>query len=214
MIDGSGLRFNDDKINLSHIPAKVYYELINHVFINNSNLLYNVKFKQALFDLAAHCQIGAIKYPGTEFDNKLMPNWAKGQYFETNLNSLERHWESYVTGSFYDNENGIPHLLAVAWGFMTLAHFFAHYDEYKNCDNRTWATSNTFETIEVGDELVERVYTSLYELKVNKPGFTTFVCALNGLLDTLLIYSEHIHLIELDTTMTGFKERYNINGYG
>lgn len=113
-VDGTGKRFNKDRVTPASIPPGV------------------------LAALAAHCALGEIKYP----DDGNVPNWAKGQSYTTLLNSLERHLLAFKAGETNDADLGDHHLVAVLWNAMALLFFEQNPEFYAMFDDRPWKGTN------------------------------------------------------------------------
>ena len=138
-VDGSGQRFNNDKIKLGQIPP-VALQALDALVITQplGTSTYSIK---ALSDIAEHFMLGQAKYPDKIIDGTVatMPNWSAGMLFnDMFIESCYRHIYAYKYGEILDSEFNAHHLRAVSWGFMCLLHMFYHYDNYKQFDDRMW----------------------------------------------------------------------------
>ena len=117
-VDGGALRYNNNKTPISQIPPGFIIELANHF------------------------ALGMVKHP----DLDQQPNWTRGQYYTTVMDSMERHIQKFKAGEAMDTDFITSHhMIAVAWAACVLWFFDTHAELYKDFDDRLWAgmTLNT-----------------------------------------------------------------------
>lgn len=85
----------------------------------------------AMRKLAKILQLGAAKYSRR--------NWEKGISFSRVADALQRHfddWREEIEQGNPDPESNESHIFHVLCNAMFLSHFMAHYDKYKEFDDR------------------------------------------------------------------------------
>lgn len=138
---GSGARFNDDKIMVQYIPARiiktwldggthsldatqnnVWYHLIN--FEEGSDrAIYDLMpcIPNFLEDTCKQFDFGAKKYAAW--------NWVKGMPWSVPLACIKRHMVKIAEGEDLDPESGVSHYGAVGCNAVMLAHYVRYYHE-------------------------------------------------------------------------------------
>lgn len=195
-IDGSGLRFNTNKINFSLISPIFRWNLRELLRANNSVAGFSSIPLDALALLAEHTNLGKLKYADSQVsENLTFANWAKGQLFDaSNFASLQRHFYHYVSGETYDQEFGSHLMISVAWGFMTLTHFFGNYENYGKFDDRPWqgfgdVSVNVQTRLISGAELVSEIERMILALQtVDDPPLAMIQASYGGFLSLVLVH--------------------------
>lgn len=83
---------------------------------------------QFIMGLADVFTKGAVKYSPY--------NWALGMKYSRVYDAMQRHSLKWLQGEQYDEVDGQPHLLSVAWNACILYFFELFPDKYKKFDDR------------------------------------------------------------------------------
>lgn len=114
-----------------HVPP--FYD-IEEVRVVNESTGGEKGQKGARFDLLPWVQLrqvaelygkGAQKYEAR--------NWEKGYDWSLSFAALHRHLESFWSGEYDDEENGLPHLTSVVFHALALMYF---HDNHPDQDDR------------------------------------------------------------------------------
>lgn len=137
---GSGARYNDGKVRLDFIPARVlarYYAPVHATRVLYALARFEETHDQTnLVDALASCvgeggspwreacavfEYGAKKYAAW--------NWAKGMPWSVPMACAKRHLVAIAEGEQDDPESGLPHFGHVACNIVMLLHFVSAYPE-------------------------------------------------------------------------------------
>lgn len=145
---GSGARFNEGKLAMEYVPARVLAILTARpnettIATRARNMLAALgEFEEgghgtALARVWAQLDEYGWKVPWghtiAQFKfgaGKYAPfNWAKGMAWSVPIACIKRHALAIIDGEHNDPESGVPHLGAIGCNLVMLAHYWAHYPE-------------------------------------------------------------------------------------
>lgn len=88
--------------------------------------------EDSLWQLAESYGINLEKYPKAEDG---LENWRHGYPWSLSYAAMERHLRQSLAGEKIDPENGVNHLISVAWHALALVHYMGR-DDLQHFDDR------------------------------------------------------------------------------
>jgi hypothetical protein len=194
---GSGARFNEGKLAMEYVPARVLA-----ILTAREDLPESARLARRVLDA-----LGAFEEGGAEDDiariwallegedwqtawghaiaqfkfgaGKYAPfNWAKGMAWSVPIACIKRHALAIIDGEHNDPESGVPHLGAIGCNLVMLAHYWRHYPEM---DDRPALVVRESESQEINARAVPHFATWPSDNFLTDPeNFTTTEAAQNG----------------------------------